>query len=67
MLALRTADGMPLERLRSLCAELQTEPGAVDALLSGGSLQTFSRGGITMVRIPEERFFVSDDIISALI
>ena len=67
MLALRTADGMPLERLRSLCAALQTEPGAVDALLSAGSLQTFSRGGVTMVRIPEERFFVSDDIISALI
>ena len=67
MLALRTAEGMPLERLESLCGSLHPGSRAVEEMLSCGSLRTFASGNETRVRIPEERFFVSDDIISDLI
>ena len=63
MLALRTSRGLPLERLRALAA-----PGPVAALLAEGSLQiTGPRGAEQYVRIPEDRFFVSDDIVASLI
>lgn len=63
MLALRTSRGLPLAQLRALAA-----PGSVDALLAGGSLQiTGPRGSEPYARIPEDRFFVSDDIVASLI
>lgn len=63
MLALRTADGIPLEELYGCETLLGHGSACVDGMLFDGVLV---RDGFS-VRIPEERFFVSDDIISALI
>lgn len=63
MLALRTADGIPLEELYGCETLLGHGSTRVDGMLFDGVLV---RNGFS-VRIPEERFFVSDDIISALI
>ena len=66
MLALRTARGLPLAQLRAL------SPAApVDDLLAAGALQLLSSPAAPSafspwVRIPEDRFFVSDDIIARL-
>ena len=54
MLGLRTADGIP----ESLCSA-----SALSGLLDSGSLVRLPGG---RVRIPEDRFFVSDGIISSL-
>ncbi|MBR5073028.1 MAG: coproporphyrinogen III oxidase family protein [Bacteroidales bacterium] len=77
MLGLRTATGLPLSILRAL-----SPTAAVDALLSEGALQIVSTPGKSsanpstdcehadeglFIRIPEDRFFVSDDIISRLL
>ena len=71
MLPLRTDIGMPEEELRSLAGD---EP--VDRLLSENALVRFSRplrslspskGTNRYIRIPESRFFVSDEIIRELI
>ena len=63
MLPLRTDAGLPEAELRSLAGD-----AAVDRLLSEGALEIChperSEGSI---RIPEDHFFVSDDIISDLI
>jgi oxygen-independent coproporphyrinogen-3 oxidase len=60
MLALRTAAGLPLATLRAL------SPSApIDTLLSEGALQLFP--ATASVRIPEDHFFVSDDIIARLL
>jgi len=61
MLALRTAAGLPLSTLRAI-----SPATAIDALLSEGALQIVP-GPDPFVRIPEDRFFVSDDIISRLL
>ena len=61
MLGLRTAAGLPLSTLRAI-----SPAAAVDALLSEGALQIVP-GPDPFVRIPEDRFFVSDDIISRLL
>jgi oxygen-independent coproporphyrinogen III oxidase len=58
MLSLRTDLGLEAEELYSL-----TQKGVVDALLAEGSLE---RAG-ERVRIPESRFFTSDEIIRALV
>ena len=58
MLALRTAAGLPQEELRSIIG-----PCALQDALSKGLLA--ATGGT--IRIPEDHFFVSDDIISSLI
>ena len=58
MLALRTADGLDEEALRSLAAS-----GRIDALLAGKSL---ARQKNRRIRIPENRFFVSDEIVREL-
>jgi len=66
MLALRTARGLPLAQLRAL------SPAApVDDLLAAGALQLLPPTAVPSayspwVRIPEDRFFVSDDIIARL-
>ena len=77
MLGLRTAAGLPLSTLRAI-----SPAAAVDILLSEGALQLVSAPGKSSVvlstdcehadeglfiRIPEDRFFVSDDIISRLL
>ena len=59
MLGLRTAAGVEEEFLRDSCA------GAVLAeALANGNLEALGNG---MVRIPEDRFFISDNIISSII
>ena len=59
MLGLRTAAGVEEEFLRDSC------PGAVLAeALANGNLEALGNG---MVRIPEDRFFISDNIISSII
>ena len=59
MLALRTSDGADEEFMVSYCGEEN-----VNRLLSEGDLE---RTGGGRLRIPEERFFVSDRIISEII
>ena len=58
MLPLRTDQGIPERELRSLAGE-----ELVDRLVAEGSLIPVGRN----IRIPETRFFVSDDIIRELI
>ena len=59
MLGLRTAAGVEGEFLRDSCT------GAVLAeALANGNLEALGNG---MVRIPEDRFFISDNIISSII
>lgn len=58
MLGLRTAEGVDLAYLRGHCPS-----SVIDRLLDSGSLEIFGN----LIRIPESRFFVSDDIISDLI
>jgi oxygen-independent coproporphyrinogen-3 oxidase len=59
MLGLRTAAGVEEEFLRDCCA------GTVLAeALANGNLEVVGNG---MVRIPEDRFFISDNIISSII
>lgn len=58
MLALRTAKGAEASWLRSVCG-----PERVERLVSEGALVETG----TMIRIPESRFFVSDDIIRELL
>ena len=63
MLGLRTADGLPEEWLRAHC-----DPVLLDGLLAEGALVRIPcPAGREHLRIPEERFFVSDDIIRDLI
>ena len=59
MLGLRTSSGVPESFLREHC-----RPKTVDEAVGSGSLVA-TRGG--NLRIPEERFFISDNIISSLI
>lgn len=63
MLALRTAEGLPYGELSQLVTLLGHESALVDGLLAEGSL--VQEG--SCVRIPEDRFFVSDGIIARLI
>lgn len=63
MLALRTADGIGEEELRSCRMTLGRDDSMLEEMLVDGLLV---RNG-DAVRIPEERFFVSDDIISGLV
>ena len=63
MLALRTAEGLPYDEMVRLVTQLGHERAIVDGLLEEGSLV---RDGDS-VRIPEDRFFVSDGIITGLI
>jgi len=58
MLGLRTAEGVDLAYLRGHCPS-----SVIDRLLDSGSLEISGN----LIRIPESRFFVSDDIISDLI
>ena len=57
MLGLRTDEGLPEEWLRAHC-----DPAALEALLSDGALVRQAH----RLRIPEDRFFVSDEIIRTL-
>ena len=59
MLALRTADGIDEAYLHEHC-----DPSALFRALSCGNLVSISDG---RVRIPENRFFISDNIISDII
>ena len=59
MLGLRTADGVPEPYLRSTCDE-----SLIDESLENGNLICLADGNI---RIPENRFFISDNIISTII
>ena len=63
MLALRTSAGLPYEELLRLVTLLGHSADTVNKLLEEGSLAI--SGGA--VRIPEDRFFVSDGIIARLI
>ncbi len=58
MLSLRTDKGLKAAELYSLA-----DRAAVDALLNEGALETFGRD----IRIPEDRLFISDEIIRELI
>ena len=60
MLPLRTDRGLPEAELRSLAGD-----GPIDRLLAEGSL--IKQAHRSMIRIPEDHFFVSDDIIRELI
>ena len=60
MLPLRTDAGLPEDELRSLAGD-----APVDRLLSEGALTVPERS--RRIRIPEDHFFTSDDIISDLI
>ena len=66
MLGLRTAAGLPLSRLRDISPAY-----AVDALLAEGALVLITpvpdTSDAPFVRIPEDHFFVSDDIIARLL
>ena len=69
MLPLRTAEGIPFEELCSL-----SEPRTIDRLLREGALDVFCSAserdvpsGSKRIRIPENHFFVSDEIIRELI
>ena len=62
MLPLRTDAGLPEAELRSLAGDT-----AVDQLLSEGALVLCHPERSRRIRIPEDHFFVSDDIISDLI
>ena len=78
MLALRTAAGLPEERLRSFC-----DSAAIDEMLSDGRLERVSASSIApsapspaapsaapaspRLRIPEDRLFVSESIIRDLL
>ena len=65
MLGLRTSDGMEISELESLAGK-----DAVLALEREGALVEFGNDGESvpgMIRIPEDRFFVSDEIIRELI
>ena len=59
MLGLRTASGLREEELHGCC-----DAGAVDAALECGDLIMEHEGRF---RIPESRFFISDNIISSII
>ena len=59
MLALRTSEGIQESFLQEHC-----DSGELSRAFSSGSLIRLENG---MVRIPEERFFVSDSIISLLV
>jgi oxygen-independent coproporphyrinogen-3 oxidase len=59
MLALRTSEGISGTYLREHC-----DRPALERAFSCGDLQTLPSG---KVRIPEERFFISDAIISEII
>ena len=59
MLGLRTAAGVPEPYLRSTCDEL-----LIDESLENANLIRLADGNI---RIPENRFFISDNIISTII
>ncbi|MBO4922792.1 MAG: coproporphyrinogen III oxidase family protein [Bacteroidales bacterium] len=66
MLGLRTAAGLPLSRLRDI-----SPVHAVDALLAEGALMLITpvpdTSDAPFIRIPEDHFFVSDDIIARLL
>ena len=59
MLGLRTAAGVPVEYLRKHC-----DMAALDEAFRYSNLVTLENGN---VRIPENRFFVSDNIISGIV
>lgn len=59
MLGLRTSSGLQEKMLRECCADV-----LVDRAIESGDLMRISGGSI---RIPESRFFISDNIISSLI
>ena len=59
MLALRTSDGVPERYLWDNCLASKVE----GALASGNLI----RAGHDMIRIPEEKFFVSDGVISSIL
>lgn len=60
MLALRTSEGIPEAVLRTCC-----DPAAVDSMLSSGLLVRVP--ATCRIRIPEDRFFVSEAIIRDLL
>ena len=59
MLGLRTSAGLPEAYVREHCDSIQ-----VDEALKCGNLELETGG---MIRIPENRFFISDNIISSII
>ena len=63
MLALRTSQGLPESFLR---LDLERS-SVVDRLLEEGALESIPHALEPRLRIPESRFFVSDDILSELI
>jgi len=58
MLSLRTADGVDANWLRS-----HSDPAALSTLLASGALEARDQ----RIRIPEDHFFVSDEIIRELV
>ena len=62
MLSLRTDSGMEEPLLRECC-----RPGTPDAALASGALVRCPGPASPRLRIPEDRFFVSDNIIAELV
>lgn len=62
MLSLRTSGGIESSWLRD-----NTKGEVVDRLLREGSLEEVQAAAVKMIRIPEDHFFVSDEIIRELI
>ena len=62
MLPLRTDIGLPAEELYSL-----SDPSVIHHLLSDAALELFSHSDSQHIRIPEDHFFTSDEIIRELI
>jgi hypothetical protein len=80
MLGLRTASGLPLATLRSLspsapidtlvsegALQLIPSPASSVAPASPSASATYPTEDTLFVRIPEDHFFVSDDIIAQLL
>jgi hypothetical protein len=59
MLGLRTAEGVSADYLRKHCTD-----AVVEGALKCSNLVALENGSL---RIPENRFFISDNIISSLI
>ena len=62
MLGLRTSEGLPESFLRTHCVS-----DSLSRALKAGHLIFYHKGGETYLRIPEQHFFISDSIITALV
>lgn len=67
MLALRTANGIEASWLREVCGDQRVDRLVSEGALIEGTMIPENSMENAMIRIPEDRFFVSDDIIRELL